>query len=146
MLIRWGDFDSTLSAMDVFRQRMDRLFDDFEIDYGIGTAGYWPRMNVYDEDGSLMIRAEVPGLAEKDITIDLHQNTLTISGERISDAPAGYAIHRQERPFLKFSRSVALPFDVDPEKCNATLKNGILTLLMPKSAAVKPRKIKIRGE
>ena len=146
MLIRWGDFDRTFSAMDEFRRRMDRLFEDFEGDHGVGATGYWPRMNVYDDGGSLMVRAELPGLAEKDIHIDINQNTLNLRGERPSDVPEGYSVHRQERPFVKFSRSLALPFDVDLEKCTARLKDGILTLTMPKAETAKQRRISVKAE
>ena len=85
MLTRWTDFDTTFAALDAFRRRMDGLFDDYnrfvvdEPRLGLGAAT-WPRMIVNDEGNELRLYAEVPGLSEKDITLNLNQNVLTLSG------------------------------------------------------------------
>jgi HSP20 family protein len=97
--------------MDDFRRRIDRLFEEFERGgYGVSaTASQFPRTNLYDTDNAFVLFAEVPGLSDKDIQVNVHQDVLTLSGERKSDIPEGYSVHRQERVPLRFSRSFTLP-------------------------------------
>lgn len=85
-------------------------------------------------------------MTEKDIQIDAHPDALTITGERMPDAPEGYRIHRQERRPGRFSRSFGLPCQVDLEKTKATLHNGVLTVTLEKHAAVQPRQIQVQVE
>ena len=150
MLTRWTDFDTTFAALDAFRRRMDGLFDDYnrfvvdEPRLGLGAAT-WPRMIVNDEGNELRLYAEVPGLSEKDITLNRNQNVLTLSGERKVEVPEGYSVHRQERGSFTFSRSFSLPCEVDPEKANATVRDGILTIALAKAEAAKPRQITVKA-
>ena len=101
-------------------------------------------MIVNDEGNELRLYAEVPGLSEKDITLNINQNVLTLSGERKVEVPEGYSVHRQERGSYTFSRSFSLPCEVDPEKANATVKDGILTIVMPKQMPEMSRAFKIK--
>ena len=146
MLIRWSDFDQTFAQMDEFRRRMDQIFDEYDRGSTASPTGSWPRMNIYEDRDHLMVRAEVPGIKEDDLNINISKNTLSLTGERAADVPEGYAVHRQERPFVRFSRSIALPLDVDLEKTKATLRDGILTLTMAKKEEVKPRQIFVKAE
>jgi len=150
MLTRWSDFDRTLAWMDEFRRRMDRMFDDSQISrpsaawepfFGVS----WPRANLYDGGESLVVTAELPGIGEKDLQISANQDGVTISGERKVETPKGWSVHRQERPGYKFSRSFAFPCKVDTEKASATLKDGILTLSVPKVPEAQPRRISVRA-
>jgi HSP20 family protein len=136
-------------AMDLFRSRMNGLLADFERFQGDGygwTAAPdgFPRTNLYDSGDHLEIRAEVPGMAKDDLNIKIQGNYLEISGTRKSDAPENYKVHRIERRPASFTRSLTLPSEVNTDQVDATLKNGILHLVLPKSEAAKPKTIIIR--
>lgn len=149
MLTRWTDIDTTFAALDAFRRRMDRIFEDYnrfvgdEPRYELGTS--WPHMVVSDEGNDLRVYAEVPGLSEKDIQLTLNQNVLTVSGERKLKVPEGYSAHRQERANYAFSKSITLPCEVNPEKASASVKDGILTVSVGKAEAAKPRQITVKA-
>ena len=132
------DLERTLAAMDDFRRRVDRMFQP------AGQAS-WPPVNLFDTGSALLVTAEVPGLGEKDVQLTLNQDVLTLSGQRRSDAPEGYSVHRQERLPATFSRSFSLPVKVNPEKTTASIKNGILSITLEKAAEAKPRQIAVKA-
>ena len=99
-----------------------------------------------DCDGLRRLLELDPGLSDKDVTLSLNQDVLTLAGKRGADAPKGYSVHRQERAALQFSRSVALPCKVDPEKATAAMKNGVLTVTLGKVAEAQPRRIAVRAQ
>jgi len=151
MLSRFDDFDRTVAAMDHLRRRMDRMFDDFEPARPRGRAerlwsGRFPRLSFNDAGASLVLEVDLPGLGEKDVQITIHQDVLTLSGERKRDVPEGWLVHRQERAPLKFSQSFSLPTKVDPEKSSATLKNGVLTVTLAKAVEAQPRPIAVKAQ
>lgn len=148
MRTRWDDMDRMFATMDQLRRgRWGRLFSDLDRFYGYGPE--WsavegtPRTNLYDNGETLEIRAEVPGLTQKDLNVKIQGNYLELNGTRKADAPEGYSVHRTERGTVSFSRSFTLPSEVNADKVEATLKNGILTIVMPKSEAAKPKQITI---
>ena len=148
MLSRWTDFDRTFSLMDELRRRMVPVLSDFDaVEWTspslFGGAELWPRINLVDTESDIRIEAEVPGLTDKDVAVSLHQGVVTLSGERKTQAPEGYTAHRQERPSLKFSRSFNLPAKVDAEAAKASVKDGILTVVLPKTPESKPRQIAV---
>jgi len=142
-----NDIDRMFGSMGLLRSRMNRLFTDFDRHYGEDSgwrvADGAPRTNLYDLGEKLEIIAEVPGLSKEDISIKIQGNYLEMSGTRKSDAPEGYKAHRVERGTPTFTRSFTLPSDVDSEKVEASLKNGILTLTLPKAEAAKPKQVTI---
>jgi HSP20 family protein len=151
-LTGWSDFDREFAALDELRRRMDRAFQD--LDGGRGTVGdrvgfgvhAWPRTNLYDHGNELVLRAEVPGMSQKDLQISATQDVLTLSGERRTEAPEGYSVHRQERGQVRFSRSFTLPCKVDVEKTSAAVKNGLLTVTLAKAAEAQPRQITVKAQ
>lgn len=153
MFTRWSDFDRTVAFMDELRRRMDRALEDFEPGLSeraftparlLGTTG-WPRVNVADGGTNFVVMAEVPGLSEKDLTLNLTQDTLTLTGERKVTVPEGYSVHRQERTPVKFSRSVYFPTRVNPERSRASIKNGLLQIEIDKADEEKPRQITVKA-
>lgn len=141
-----NELDRMFKAMDVLHSRMNRMYHDQDgfryIGSGIPQMG--PRTNLYDVGDHLEIRAEVPAISKEDLNVKLQGNYLEISGTRKEMAPEGYTKHRIERGTVNFSRSFTLPTDVDATKVEANLKDGILTLRLPKVEAAKPRQISIR--
>ena len=140
-----SDFDRTFAAMEELRRRVERTLggegaaDVFATDMG------WPRTSVYDTGESLMVVADVPGLKEKDIEVSLDNDVLTLSGERRPDVPDGYTVHRQERRPARVSRQLTLPVKVNVDALSAEIKDGILTVKLPKAPEAKPRKIPVQG-
>lgn len=153
-LTRWSNFDRDFgrgfAAFDLLRRRMDELFRDFDQPQAGLRGRYhgdvtWPRTNLYDSGSELVLLAAVPGLSDKDIAVNATGDVLTISGERKVGAPEGYSVHRQERGSVAFSRSFTLPCKVDIEKASANVRDGMLTIRMPKAAEARPRQITVKA-
>ena len=146
MLVRWSDHDSSHPALDTLRRQMDRFFDEFDRPdiFRAAPVGSLP-VTFHDSGAALVFSADVPGLTDKDFTLSLAQNVLTVQGERRVRAPEGFAVQRQERAGVRFSRSFALPCRVDAERTTATLKDGVLTITLPKAAEAQPRQIAVNA-
>ena len=127
----------------IFDEMMDliNLFDGFFNERSEAGTDY-PYSAVYEGADDLEIRMVVPGVKPGDISIHLVDNSLVIEGEKKSDVTEERYL-RRERAFGKFSRNIALPFRVNPEKIEAELKNGMLTVRLYKSEDAKPRRIAI---
>lgn len=142
------DLDRTFRLMDQLRRRMDRVLDDFDQNAeSVGlrvAAGNFPRTNLIDTGSALVLEADLPGLSDKDVSVTLNQDVLTVSGERKTEVPEGYGVHRRERLPLRFSRSYALPSKIDPEKTQAVMKDGVLTITLEKAPELRPREISVR--
>ncbi|MFH1215087.1 MAG: Hsp20/alpha crystallin family protein [Pseudomonadota bacterium] len=147
MWTRWNDLDRMFTAMDLLQSRMNRIFPDLDraraIPTGWSAVENGPRTNLYDAGDHFDVKVEVPGLTKDDMSIRIQGNYLEISGTRKSDAPEGYKAHRVERGTASFTRSFTLPSDVNGDKVEASLKNGLLTLTLPKAEAAKPKQIAI---
>lgn len=144
MMTGWTDFDRTFGAVDELRRRMERLFSEY--DEGYRQLGPYPHTNLIDCGTSLRIEAEVPGCTEKDLEISVTQGVVSISGEREIEPPKDHSILRQERQAVRFSRSYELPCRIDPEKAEATVRDGLLCLVLPKPAEAQPKKIEIKTQ
>jgi HSP20 family protein len=147
----WSDYDDMFSTVHQLRQYMDQLLGDTGERAWSGRSasqlgGNWPRANLVDSGASLQLSAEVPGLSEKDIKLSLNQDVLTLAGERPTQAPEGYSVHRQERPSIQFSRSFALPCRVNADRASAVVRNGILTVTLEKASDAMPRQISIKAQ
>lgn len=147
MWSRWYDIDRMFNAMNLLQTRMNRIFPELDrfrtSPAGWGATESGPRTNLYDSGDHFLIKMEVPGIAREDLGIRTQGNYLEISGSRKSDAPEGYTAHRVERGTASFTRSFTLPSDVNPDKAEASLQNGVLTLALPKAEAAKPKQIAI---
>ncbi len=147
MWTRMRDFDRMFQAMDVLQSRLNGLFQYYDRPrlpgavWGLSESG--PRANMYDTGDNIEIRLEVPGVKREDLSIKLQGNYLEIKGERRADTPEGYTSHRRERGESTFTRSFTLPADVDAAKVEATLRDGILTLVLSKAEPAKPKQILI---
>ena len=128
--------------MSTLRRELDRLFGDLER-APASVHGFTPAVSLDDTGAALTLRAELPGLTEKEIDINVTANTLTVKAARKAEAPEGYTAHRRERQSFSFAQSYELPVRVDPEKVQASLKQGVLTLTLPKVAEVQPKKVTV---
>ena len=110
-----------------------------------GTRGVFPPVNLHESEEGYVLTAELPGVAPENIDVSIEGATITLSGERKTERVAGdgVAVHRRERQSGTFRRAFELPAEVDLDAAKATHRNGVLTLDLPKSAAMKPRQIHI---
>lgn len=131
--------------MEDLQRQMNRLFDDF-FPARYHPAREFPAMNIWADENSVLVTAELPGIQGKDIDINVLGENLTISGDRPHDeVPQDAQFHRRERSFGKFSRSIQLPFVVDIKKVNATFKDGVLSVTLPRAESDKPKKIAVKS-
>ena len=141
-----SEWTSPFDELERMRRDMDRLSEG--LTRGIfrePTAGVFPLMNVTEDKDDYYVRAELPGLKADDLDISVTGDTLSISGERripAEDEKAQY--HRREREAGKFSRIVSLPAQVDTGKVEARCIDGVLTVVLPKAEAAKPKQIAVK--
>ena len=136
--------------MDRFANLRDEINSLFEGPFWSNTArtpqlfsGWTPALDLYQTTDDVVAMVELPGMRKEDIDISLHDGMLTISGERKDETREGDKTARTERLVGKFRRSISLPTRVDVNKVNATYKDGILTVTLPKAEEVKPKQIQV---
>ena len=135
-----------VAGMDPFRE-LRRLQE--EIDRRIGGSlaapqGF-PIVNVYAGPDGIALVAELPGVEKDDLEVHAHRDTLTLRGTRRPAAEQDEAYHRRERRSGPFTRSIQLPFRIDPERIEARLEDGVLHLSLPRPEEDKPHRIAIAG-
>ncbi|HPF40250.1 MAG TPA: Hsp20/alpha crystallin family protein [Phycisphaerae bacterium] len=126
---------------------MDRLFDEvFRVSRAPCSrpAGF-PALNVWEDGDAFVVEAEVPGLTLEQLSVDVLGAELTIAGERRSAATEITTIHRRERGAGAFQRTLTLPTEINAEAVSADLKNGVLTIRLPKAETAKVRRIEVRA-
>ena len=137
----------TLGRLSNLRDELDSLFElPFLSNFANQTqlfSGWTPALDLYQSNDNVVAVVELPGMRKEDIEISLHEGTLTISGERKNETGDNGNSERSERYVGKFRRSITLPSRVDASKVNATYKDGILTVTLPKAEEAKPRQIQV---
>jgi len=130
-------------------QETSSLFDDFLNDtltpsFPRISENWLPAVDVLEKDGNLILRAEIPGINEKDIDLKLEGNVLTLKGEKRQESQEKRdSYHRMESYYGSFSRSFTLPESADRDQIKADYKNGILTITIPQKPEVRPREIPV---
>lgn len=135
----FGDLARTFASMEKLHQDLDRRARSHA-----PRSLHTPRIHVHEGEQAVAVRLEVPGFAKDDLEITLTGDVLTVRGERGAKLPEGYAVHRRERGALGFNRSFRLPRDVDGSKVEANIKDGVLTLTIPKVPEAQPRRIEVK--
>jgi HSP20 family protein len=132
-----------LMRPEPFSREVDRLFDAFFGDREQGRR-WVPPVDLVEADEHYVLKADLPGLSEKDVSIEVQDGTLTISGERKAEHEAReQGWYRIERSFGSFNRSLTLPDGVDPDGISASFDSGVLSVRIPKPAERKPRRVEI---
>lgn len=111
---------------------------------GFGPGGNWPSLDVVETDEEVVVTAEMPGLEAGDIDLTVENDTLTLRGEKrreVEEEKAG--LHRMERSYGSFSRTVALPVRCDPDKVAARYKKGVLSVRLKKAPEAVARRVEI---
>jgi len=130
-----------------FRDEMDDLFRSFFGDWNLPSWGAtrWPAVDVAENENAFVVKAEVPGCNADDINVSVHGNILSISGEKkVEEEQKGKSYYHIERSYGSFRRDLTLGTEVDPDKIEASCKDGVLSLTLPKSEKAKAVKIKVK--
>jgi HSP20 family protein len=136
---------SPFSEFESLRRQMDNFMESFSgrVSDSAG-AGVFPLINLTENKDNYYVRAELPGVITNDLDVKVTENTLTISGTRKIAAESEEArYHRREREAGKFSRAISMPGNIESDRVEASLHNGVLTVVIPKAAKSKPRQITI---
>jgi len=137
-------FRSPFGELERMRQQMNRLLEETRAPYQPTQAGVFPLTNLSEDKDNYYVRAELPGVKGDQLDIQVTGNNLAISGERmIAAEEEGARYHRREREAGTFSRMIGLPGEVDTDKVDANLQNGILTVVVPKAEIAKPKQISV---
>jgi HSP20 family protein len=141
-------------GVDPFRELYDlqrninQLFDSRVgqgSDEGVALNAWAPAVDIYEDENSFMIKAELPEVKREDVKVNLHENTLSITGERrIENEERREGYHRVERSYGQFYRSFTLPPNVNTEEIGAEFKDGMLRLTIPKKEEAKPKQIEVK--
>ncbi len=153
-LIKWEPRYGELEPVRSLRQEVDRLFEDFFRGWPRPWAGsmlttaegaFAPTIALRETEKDLVLTAEVPGLQKEDVDVNILEQSVTIRGERKEEKETKEQnYHYRESSFGSFQRVVPLPVPVVAEKAKATLKDGVLTLTLPKAEPSKPKGVKIK--
>jgi HSP20 family protein len=153
MLTGWRDFDDTFRAWNLLQRRIDHVFDDWVITRPAADAaqtrrsvrGVWPAINAFETKEAFVYKAQVPGLGQADVSVYVEDGLLVLRGERKTDIPEGTAVRLRERAPIAFTRKLPLPGRVDAEGVEATMKDGILTVTLPKAKESLPRQVTVKS-
>ena len=137
-----------LARLNAFQNEVDRLFEgSLSLGGNTNAHGFSPALDVYQDKDNVVVHAELPGMKKEEITLSLHDGSLSLSGERRQEkAHDEKSRVRNERFFGRFERTITLPVQVDGTQVAATYENGILTVTLPKAEAAKPRQIEIAAK
>ncbi|MGH9715437.1 MAG: Hsp20/alpha crystallin family protein [Candidatus Acidiferrales bacterium] len=141
-VIRWDPFRSLSGLQEQVNHLFESSFRGHADESALTT--WAPSVDIYETENELVLKADLPEVAEKDIDIHVENNMLTVHGERKFEQkvkPENYL--RVERAYGEFSRSFSFPDTVDTDAIKAEYKNGVLTVTMPKRAESKPKQVKI---
>ena len=146
-IVRWDPFRD----LNMLQDRMNRLFDDagrpWRTDEPAATTSWSPSVDIFETEGEIVVKAELPGIDRKDIQLNLENNVLSLRGERkFQKETKDDNYHRIERSYGVFSRAFSIPATVDEERIRADYKDGVLKIVLPKKDQAKPKQIKIASE
>ncbi len=142
-LVRWTPFGEMGDLRHDLEETMDRFFGRRTGDNDVSTRTWSPSVDIRETGDSMVFSVEVPGFEKEDLNISVDDGVLTISGERTIEESETKNYLRIERFYGKVYRSFRLPGTVDSENISANLKNGVLTVTLPKREEAKPRQIPV---
>jgi len=134
-------FDAPLARL---RDQINRMFDQPDFTMGDFFGGWNPAVDVVEDKDRLVVKAELPGFKRENIEVSLHENNLILSGERKYDGEQKEGeFYRSERYYGRFQRSIPLPSSVDAGRIEATYRDGVLTVTLPKSEQSRAKQIEV---
>ena len=144
-LVRWHRARNMHTMQNDMERMVSAFFGDYRHDQPApGRASWMPAVDLSEGDAAFTLKVELPGFSKDDVQVEIKDNQLTLHGERKREADAQTAqYHRVERVYGSFRRSFKLPTAVDADKAEATFKDGLLKLTLPKAQEAKPKPISI---
>ncbi len=138
---------NAFDEIERMRRQMERLSSGLGgVFAGEPASGVFPLMNVTEDKDNYYVRAELPGIKAENLDISATGDSLTVAGERLALAEnSGATYHRRERDSGRFSRILSLPGMVNAEAINAKMADGVLTVVLPKAEAAKPKQISVKA-
>ncbi len=136
-------FTNTLDTLLALQNALDSTMHSEFSEGNIGSRGLFPPVNMFEQEGDLVVVAELPGVQKEDLKVEIENRQLRLRGERRIAYEEGVSVHRAERKPGAFDRTLRLPFRVEVEKIKADYQNGLLALHMPRAEADRPRQISI---
>lgn len=136
--------ENPFALMDDMRREFDRLFLDSPFALRTPSART-PKTSLTKTDSGYVLRMEVPGLTADGLKVSVEDGLLRLAAERTEEAPEGFEARRTERVRYRFDRRLSLPEDVEADKIEATVKDGLLTITLPKAEKPAPRQITVQG-
>ncbi|MFY9681412.1 MAG: Hsp20/alpha crystallin family protein [Candidatus Sulfotelmatobacter sp.] len=144
VLTRWEPFRELSTLQDRINRAFRESYREGGQDESLATSTFAPAVDVYEDEHNVTLKIEVPGIDEKDISVSLENNTLTVHGERkIEKEEKEENYRRVESQYGSFTRTFNLPPTVDSEKVSAIYDKGVLKVTLPKKAEAKPKQIKV---
>jgi len=147
-LIPWRGRTMPAATLSSLRDEMNDLLNRFwsSTNEPFGLAEWTPALDVSESDDAVLVHAEIPGIDPKEIEISVVGDTLTLRGEKKDETEQkGRNYHRVERRYGAFTRSLTLPASVDPDKVEATARQGVLEIRLPKREEAKARRIEVKS-
>ncbi|MCU0611408.1 MAG: Hsp20/alpha crystallin family protein [Candidatus Eisenbacteria bacterium] len=144
-IVRWRPYRDVTTLQDEMNSLLETFLGHREPEAAAAASLWGPRVDIHETKDGYLFDAELPGVTKEDIKLTVHDNTLTLEGEK----KYGHAdqkdcdCHRQERIFGKFQRSFSLPMAVDSDKIEASFESGVLTIHLAKKEIARPKEIPI---
>ena len=137
----WAGSDP-FAEMRRLQDEMNRLFSSYQS----APSTSFPPVNAFANEDGVALSAQMPGVEQDDLEISVFRDTLTLRGKRQPGATERQAYHRRERGHGEFVRNISLPFNVDPDRVEATVQNGVLRLSLHRPEQDKPKRIKVSAQ
>jgi HSP20 family protein len=134
-------FPDPFRSLVEWQKSLDALRASDWLTGGLSARGAFPPMNAFRKGEDYVLLAELPGVDRDALDIQVKGNTIRISGRKTPNYPEKASVHRRERPFGDFDRTVTLPVEIEADKVQASYNDGVLALLLPRAEHEKPRRI-----
>jgi HSP20 family protein len=138
-----ADFNDPFAAMLALQRALESRRESRWMQGGTTGMGAYPPTNIFQKGDDFVAVIELPGMDKSDLQIEAKDNTIRISGKKAMDYDQNASVHRRERVFGTFDRTISLPVQIDADTIRAEYRDGILALFIPRAASEKPRTIKI---
>ena len=136
-------FSDPFTAMLALQRALDSRRESEWMGRGTAGRGAYPPINIFQQKEDFVAIIELPGMAKDNLQIEAKENTIRISGEKTMGYDENASVHRRERVFGVFDRTISLPVAIDPDAIRAEYRDGVLTLFIPRAASERPRSIKL---
>src|ERR1700730_6456656 len=137
-------FGDTFEELFVLQRGLDARLASNWMEKGTAGAGAYPPINIFQKEDDLVVILELPGIDKKDLEIQAKENTIRISGRKAINYDEGASMHRRERVWGVFDRTISVPIQIAPNGIKAEYRDGVLALFIPRAEGEKPRTIPIK--